>query len=280
MHHGLTSAPHPAGRGIISLIPMRFLILLSLIALPLAGQVAAPNGAGVSMGHLHIVTANAEAHKKLWIGGLGGKLVHAGPLEYVLFPDVLVGLRPGEPKGGTDGSIVNHLGFLVRDLAATRSALIAGGAEIVREMPETRQMFAMFPDGVRIEFTEDASLPIPIRHHHIHFATPQIEEMRAWYAKVFDAVPGMRSRFKAADLPGVNLSWNPADQATLPTEGRALDHIGFEVKNLKAFCAKLEAQGIRFDTPLTPRPDLGLTVAFLTDPWGTRIELSEGLSKF
>jgi hypothetical protein len=27
------------------------------------------------------------------------------------------------------------------------------------------------------------------------------------------------------------------------------------------------------------RPDLGLKIAFLTDPWGTRIELTEGLIK-
>jgi hypothetical protein len=30
--------------------------------------------------------------------------------------------------------------------------------------------------------------------------------------------------------------------------------------------------------PVTPVPDLGVTIAFLTDPWGTRIELTEGLA--
>ena len=108
----------------------------------------------------------------------------------------------------------------------------------------------------------------------------QIDEMRAWYAKWFDAIPGTRSKFKAADLPGVNLTWNPADKPTIPTKGRFVDHIGFEVRNLEAFCKKLEAGGIKLDTPVTKVPGLGLTVAFLTDPWGTRIELTEGLTKF
>jgi hypothetical protein len=45
------------------------------------------------------------------------------------------------------------------------------------------------------------------------------------------------------------------------------------------FCQKLEANGIKLDRPVTELPKLGLTVAFLTDPWGTKIELTEGLAK-
>ena len=29
--------------------------------------------------------------------------------------------------------------------------------------------------------------------------------------------------------------------------------------------------------PYTPRPDLGIALAFITDPWGTYIELTDGL---
>ena len=85
--------------------------------------------------------------------------------------------------------------------------------------------------------------------------------------------------FKAADLPGVNLTWQTAERRPVPTQGRRLDHIGLEVTSITAFCAKLEASGIKLDMAVTPRPDLGLTLAFITDPWGTRIELTEGLMK-
>jgi catechol 2,3-dioxygenase-like lactoylglutathione lyase family enzyme len=259
---------------------MRVMLIFAFLAVPLLAQVAPPNSAGVSMGHLHIVTPDPEGQKKLWIDVLGGKLVKAGPLEYAMFPGVFVGYRKGASTGGTDGSVVNHLGFLVRDLAAIKAKLSGAGAQIVREMPENRQFFAMFPGGVKVEFTEDSGLDVPVKHHHLHFAAQQLDEMRAWYAKVFGAVPGMRGKFKAADLPGVNLSWNPSDTPTLPTKGRAMDHIGFEVKDIKAFCGKLKAAGIQLDMPPKPRPDLGLTIAFLTDPWGTRIELTEGLARF
>jgi predicted enzyme related to lactoylglutathione lyase len=58
-----------------------------------------------------------------------------------------------------------------------------------------------------------------------------------------------------------------------------IDHIGFEVKGLEAFVKTLEAQGIKLDRPYTPVPALGIAIAFITDPWGTYIELTEGLDK-
>ena len=56
-----------------------------------------------------------------------------------------------------------------------------------------------------------------------------------------------------------------------------LDHIGFEVVNLEEFCRQLAAKGIVFDMPYAKNP-MGFGSAFLTDPWGTYIELTEGLS--
>jgi catechol 2,3-dioxygenase-like lactoylglutathione lyase family enzyme len=258
---------------------MRRILLLALLTLPLAAQVAPPNEMGVSMGHLHLTATDPDAVMKLWIDVLGGEKVMAGPLEFAMFPGVFIAARKGEPGGATEGSVVNHLGFLVRDLDATKAKLTGAGVTIEREMPETRQMFAMFPGDIRVEFTEDKTIDVPIKHHHIHFASNQVEEMRAWYAEHFGAVPGMRGRFKAADIPGVNLSWNPAETAPAPTKGRAMDHIGFEVTDIKAFCEKLEADGVKLDSAVKEVPSIGLTIAFLTDPWGTRIEITQGLAR-
>jgi predicted enzyme related to lactoylglutathione lyase len=58
-----------------------------------------------------------------------------------------------------------------------------------------------------------------------------------------------------------------------------LDHIGFEITNLEAFCKKAEASGVKLDLPFTKRPELGISMAYITDPWGTYIELTEGLNK-
>jgi uncharacterized glyoxalase superfamily protein PhnB len=118
----------------------------------------------------------------------------------------------------------------------------------------------------------------PIIAYHIHLYLPEGSEANAkeWYAKTFGAVPGMRWRYPAADLPGINMNFSGQPQPGVPTRGRMLDHIGFEVKDLRAFCRKLEAAGVKFDAPYSKDPS-GFARAMLTDPWGTSIELTEGL---
>ena len=135
----------------------------------------------------------------------------------------------------------------------------------------------MAPGDVRVELSEEASQAVPISSHHIHFYNQAVDETKAWYVKTFGAAPGKRGRFEAADLPGVNLTFSAAEKPTVPTKGRVLDHIGFEVRNLEQFCRQLEAQGVKFDVPFRKMPQLNLALAFLTDPWGTYIELTEGL---
>ena len=64
-----------------------------------------------------------------------------------------------------------------------------------------------------------------------------------------------------------------------PTKGHLIDHIGFEVKDLDALYAKLKAQGVEFEGPVAQSTNVRhLKTAFLTDPWGVRIELTEGLA--
>jgi uncharacterized glyoxalase superfamily protein PhnB len=98
--------------------------------------------------------------------------------------------------------------------------------------------------------------------------------MQAWYAKHFGAKPGMRGQFQAADIPGANLTFTKTDTPTVPTKGRILDHIGFDVKDLAAFAKKMEAAGIKLDQPIVTQPT-GAKLTFIHDPWGTSIELNE-----
>jgi extradiol dioxygenase family protein len=135
------------------------------------------------------------------------------------------------------------------------------------------------PDGVRLELTIDPNQTEPVMNHHIHFQATDIEAMRKWYANAFGAIPGKRGKFEAADLPGVNLSWTKVDAAQVGTKGRGLDHIGFEIKDLESFAQKLEKTGVKFDMPYRKVPSLGIAIAFFTDPWGTYVELTEGLAQ-
>ena len=64
----------------------------------------------------------------------------------------------------------------------------------------------------------------------------------------------------------------------MPTKGRSLNHVGFEVKNLESFSKKLEAAGVTFERPYQVMGSSMLGRATLVDPWGTTIQLTENLA--
>jgi len=254
------------------------IIALAITCSALHAQLAAPGDSGVVMGHLHLNTADVPAQMKFWTGIFGAKPVKLGNIDGVSMPGAIILFKAAAPKGPTEGSTVNHVGIFVASLDSYATKLDAAGFKYTRN-PNGRQIMIDGPDGLKLEISADPSISEPIRFHHIHFYTADPLAIQAWYSEKFGAKPGKRAQWEAGDLPGANLTYTKAPATVAPTVNRALDHIGFEVHGLEAFCKKLETSGVKFDTPYKNIPQLGLAVAFLTDPWGTRIELTEGLGK-
>ena len=259
---------------------MRWIPFLLLFGVSLAAQVAAPNEAGVSVGHVHLVVADPDAQKKLWVDLLGGELKSLPPLQLVKFPGILVVLQKAQnpPTEGSDGSTANHFGFLVKSYADIKAKLAAQHLEFAMDNVNSKQVIAVFPEKIRVEFTEDPNLTAPIAFHHFHVAATDQQGLRDWYVKTFAARAGNRGNFPAAFVPGGEVDFLKANAAAAPTKGRSLDHIGFEVKDLETFCKKLQADGVTIEMAYRDIPQIALKIAFLTDPDGTRIELTEGLA--
>jgi catechol 2,3-dioxygenase-like lactoylglutathione lyase family enzyme len=229
---------------------------------------------------------DVEVQKHFWTSVMGGTLVKNGDLELIAFPGVFIMLRQSDASVPPAGSIVNHFGFVVKDMPGALARWKAANIKI-EPTENPNEVYVVAPDGVRLEVYGEPALPTPVSMNHIHFYPVDIPAIKAWYVKVFGANPGRRPcvacvsqprMIEADDLPGVNLSFSPGDQPPAPTKGRSLDHIGFEVRNLKAFVSNLEAQGIKVDTPIRQIPSTKINAASLTDPWGTSIELTEGLA--
>jgi catechol 2,3-dioxygenase-like lactoylglutathione lyase family enzyme len=258
------------------LLPLVMLLLSPAGAL--RAQLAPPNEMGVSMGHLHLNVHDMQASKNLFVAMGGEARPKLGAFEVIKFPGVLVLLRQQDATGSSEGSVVNHVGFRVPDVAQSLARWKAAGLKTEESRPG--QAYVTTPDGLRIEILEDKAQTVPIKFHHVHFFVDQaaIPEMQAWYAKTFGGKPRERADFKADDMPGGDMVFEASPTPVVPTRGRALDHIGFEVVNLEAFCKKLEASGVKFDRPYSKNPN-GLSIAFITDPWGTYIELNEGQDK-
>ena len=285
----------------------RLMALLGLTLLVLApasnasAQLLAAKDGPIVYGHHHLNVTNLDEAKKFWVDAIGGVLIKVGPenREIIKFPNALILLRAQKPTAGSKGSTVDHIGFSVKNLRQVVDRIKAGGfrmvtsAEappnvkvqddigIVEAGPVSGIAYAMAPDETKVELVEMKAQAAPIASHHLHFFGMN-KEMQAWYMQTFGASTldsANPAAFISASLPGLTMNFSPSQAPVAGTQGRAIDHIGFEVRNLEAFTKKLEAQGIKLAAPYRQVPALGISIAFITDPWGTYIELTEGLDK-
>jgi len=254
------------------------LALTALAAAPAFSQLAAPNAAGVAFGHAHINASDVSNQVTFW-ALVGGKMVQRDKITMAQFPGGYILLRKQDPTGGTVGSAINHLGLYVRDFQPNVDKWKAAGLkwEPVNN-PTVGQGFLTGPDNVRVEIYENKSLTTPFAIHHMHLFVPDLLEAQKWYVTNFGATAGKRGAFETATVPGAEITLAKSELQA-PSKGRSVDHIGFEVKNIDAFVAKLKAAGIKTDADVRNSANAsGLRIVYVTDPWGTEIEITEGLS--
>jgi catechol 2,3-dioxygenase-like lactoylglutathione lyase family enzyme len=274
---------------------------LLVVASSASAQLVAAKDGPVVYGHHHLNVTSVEPQKKFFVDALGGTAIKIGTnnLEIVKFPGVLIFFTQRAPTGGTIGTTANHIGFSVPNLRAAVDKVKANGFKMVTATEAVGRdvkddiaapaqpggasiAFALGPDDVKVELVEARQQTAPVQLHHMHFFAPQNTEMQAWYGKIFGAKPrppAPGAAFVSSDLPGVALNFTPSPTPVVGTQGRAVDHVGFEVQNLEAFTKKLEADGIKLERPYTKVEALGIAIAFIRDPWGTYIELTDGLAK-
>lgn len=254
------------------------------LATPAYAQLSPPNSAGVTYGHTHLTVTNLAAHKKLFVDVLGGTLLERGTRTLVKFPNMLIVFYERPPTGPTQGSVMDHFGFKVKDIAAMSKAIQAMGLEVQEPFKGAEgftNAYVVAPDGLRLEMQEDTTLSAKAIPNHIHFFTPDYVKLLDWYVDTFSLTKRNRGTIATtADAGTVNLTFGNSRTPTVATKGRTIDHIGFELDDLDAFTRQLEAKGIKLDVPVRTLADTGLKYAFITDPSGVYIELTQGLDKY
>ena len=154
-------------------------------------QLAEPNQIGVRMGHMHLNVRDVDAQKHFFIDQLGGTLVKNGPLELIQFPGVYVMLRKADNPAPPAGSIVNHFGFVVKDMPGSLAKWKAANIGI-EPTENPNEVYLLGPDGVRVEVYGEPALPTAISMNHIHFAPSDVPGIKRWYVNAFGANPGRR----------------------------------------------------------------------------------------
>ena len=125
-------------------------------------------------------------------------------------------------------------------------------------------------------------LALAADYHHVHVTSSSPAKGVEWYSDHLDCEP-LADRDDAANCDGVELVFVPQPTAG-GSQGTGVNHIGFSVPDLDAKMAELEAVGVRGSGVRLQRNDDGtiirdipglFKIAFIFDPWGTRIELVE-----
>lgn len=108
-------------------------------------------------------------------------------------------------------------------------------------------------------------------YDHIHLNVPDAAAAAAWYEQ---HIPGGRRITEAPNriMYGSTRLMFLVNKTAKPSAGSAIDHIGFSVPDLDAKMKEWEAAGIKVTSPVRDVPKL-FKLAFLEDPWGTRIEV-------
>ncbi|OFW04506.1 MAG: hypothetical protein A3G20_04670 [Acidobacteria bacterium RIFCSPLOWO2_12_FULL_59_11] len=281
----------------------RLVLVLSVAVLwplsPSWAQLFPPNEAGVSLGAWHTIVRNVEVTKEWW-QIWGGVPMKIDGVEVMKFPGVFVFMVPGEPKAPSLGAMIDHIAFASPDGYGLMKKLVDAGVDTDKINPETLRSpnwrpgsdqrtwsYAYSPDGLRVEIesTDEwhVGKGLAIQSDMIHFYFKDLSDLRAsypWWRKYFAGKPFPSPNISLL-INGTRLNFALANQGPRPlNKGGALDYIGFEVKDLEAFCKRLQADGVKFDQPYSKTRHKSYASAQFTDPWGTVIELTEGLNKF
>ena len=119
-------------------------------------------------------------------------------------------------------------------------------------------------------------------YHHVHITSSSPGKGVEWYSEYLGCDP-VADRDDAATCDSVELVFVP-QPTTGGTQGTGVNHISFSFPDLTAKMAEFEAVGVRgsgvrlqrFDDGSMVRDVPGMfKIAFILDPWGTRIELVE-----
>ena len=115
--------------------------------------------------------------------------------------------------------------------------------------------------------------------HHIHLSSAEPAKTLDWYENVFG---GERTKYKGMlDALRYGTVWllaqNSRGEEVAPTQGRAIDHLGWGFADLDAAAVVLKSKGVNFT--MEPRPFRDLKIAFIEGPDGVRIELVQRPAK-
>lgn len=261
------------------LLPALFLVAASTVVM---AQLPAPNDAGASAGHHIFRVKDVDVANRFWVT-LGAEPTALATIKLTKLPGVLLfisgprGNAPATAIPGNHGTTVEFLTFRVKDLKASLAKWKEAGIEPMKEYKETT---LLGPDDIQVRITEDRSLTTPIAADGLIMNVANAAEVSAWYTKWFGAKVRRSGNDTIGDIPGARIVFRETKDPIAPMRGHSLGLLGFEVTDIEGFVKRYSDAGGKFDGngTIARAQAAHLAVIQLTDPWGTSIEVSQGLA--
>jgi len=260
----------------------RLFIFLSCLAFPFAVSAATSH-------HIHIALSNTSEAVSWYEEHLNCEAI-AGRADAVNCANTEIEFFLGQTVGGSQGTGVDHIAFSIPDLDAKMAELESVGVRgsgvrllrfedgsLVRDIPGLFKIaFITDPWGTKIELVQDEDL---LGFHHIHLNSTDPTAALDWYSQVLGGEPASLKGM----LDGVLFDdiWLLATEYTdgRPgiTQGRTIDHIGFEVADLDEAAVQMNRLAVEFrQDPMVPdNARSSAKQAFILGPDGVMIAVVE-----
>jgi len=259
----------------------RLLCGVFVALLGISGGAQAPQT--VPYDHIHLAAADPEKAYDWYVANLNGQPgENAGRMIFERFsggrplPLQLMFIKAPD-AAPSEGGVIDSIGLSFPDVAAKVKTLEAAGAKVVapvREMPGLwKRAVVVDPFGVKIELVEDRNA---LGFHHIALRVADPEATRRWFLSAFGGERVKLGGQLDALRYGQTYLLLVQGQGTAPSQGRAIDHLGWGPLNMDGLAADLKTKGVTFTSAPQPKPNqFAHRTAYVEAPGGVRIELVE-----
>lgn len=234
--------------------------------------------------HIHLNEPAAEA-SAWWEKNIpGGRRITEAP-NRIMYGAVRLMFLGSQSTGGSMGSVFEHLGFSVADLDAKMRELAAINTKVIEPVKNVPGLYKTAliesPWGTQIQLVQDPEL---LGLHHVQLRLPDTEAAYAWYLDKFGGertkIKGQVDSVKYAGTGGFTTVYILIAQgASVPSQGRAVDHIGWRSTAAATETkAMLESKQVQLTTqPRVLNLPAGppINYFYVAGPSGARIEIVE-----
>lgn len=262
----------------------RFALYSFALMLGIAGIAGAQTKAMLPYDHIHLNEPAAEA-SVWWEKNIpGGRRITEAP-DRIMYGAVRLMFLGARSSGGSQGSVIEHLGFSVADLDAKMRELAAINTKVIEPVKNVAGLYKTAliesPWGTQIQLVQDPEL---LGLHHVQLRLPDTEAAFAWLLDKFGGertkMKGQVDSVKYAGTGGFTTVYIVVARGeSVPSQGRAIDHIGWRstatINETKAMLEGKQVQLTSQPRPLNLPNGPTINYFYVAGPSGTRIEIVE-----